>query len=44
MMRLKMEQKQLYQDLNFHGSKNNILYIKNNNPRKLLARISGKIL
>ena len=23
----------------FHGSKNNILYIKNNNPKKLLARI-----
>ena len=27
----------------FHGSKNNILYIKYNDPKKLLAKISGKI-
>ena len=35
--------KTIVSNLNFKGLKNNVLYIKTNNPRKLLSEVASKV-
>jgi len=40
---IKKGAKTIVSNLNFQGLKNNVLYIKTNNPRKLLSEVASKV-